>query len=99
MVNTTSRAKRLIFSQVGDLEVGKISTGVFDEIPEYTLIVVADEYDLLKGTSELSKGTQIVPDNRMAGDLEKRLLSNEHNLAKNIEDPTFGTSRLKGLNL
>lgn len=69
MVDTTGGTKSLVFSQICDLEVGEISTGILDEISEDALVVVADK-DHFTDAGNLGNSLEVVPNNGMSGNLE-----------------------------
>lgn len=74
MVQTTSRAQSLIFSQIPDGDGGELLCRVFDEVAENRFIIVADDVDLLNLlVGNAGDSGQTVPNDGVSGDLEQRL--------------------------
>ena len=72
MVESSSSAQCLVFSQVYNLDLGEFIGGVLDEVPEDRLFVVSDYADLLD-VGDLCDGGETVPDDGMASDVKEGL--------------------------
>ena len=72
VIETTSCSQGLIFSKVLDLDLGKFAGGVFDEVTEHALVVVPNDDDF-SDIRDFGDGSQAVPDDGMASDIEEWL--------------------------
>jgi len=73
VVQAAGGAEGFVFTEVFDRKLGELVAGVFDEVAEDGLVVVADHADFLD-VGDFGNGGQAVPDDGMAGDVEQRLL-------------------------
>jgi hypothetical protein len=73
VVETSSGAKSLVLAEILDLDVRELFGGIFDEVAEDTLVVVTYENNLLD-VWDFGDGLQTVPNDRVAGNIEQRLL-------------------------
>lgn len=73
MIETSCRAKRRVFTQVLNSELGELLAGVFDEITEDRFIVVADQDDFTD-IGDLGESLEAVIDNGVTGNFEKGLI-------------------------
>ena len=74
MVEATSGAESLVLAKVFDSDSGELLGGILDEIAEDGFVVVSDDDNLLNLlVGYASDGGEAVPDDGVAGDLEKRL--------------------------
>lgn len=72
VVQATGGAQGLVLAQVLDGEVWEVGGGIFDEIAEDGLVIIADEVDLVYG-GDFGDGGQAVVDDGVAGDIEEGL--------------------------
>jgi hypothetical protein len=72
VVEAACGAEGLVFAQVDDFDLGEFFGGVFDEVAEDGLVVVADHADFLD-VGYFRDGGEAVPDDGVACDIEKRL--------------------------
>jgi hypothetical protein len=73
VVETTSGTQSLIFAEVLDRRKdGEFLARILDEIAEDGLVIVANNVDVVDG-ADLSNGSDTVPDDRVASDLEEGL--------------------------
>jgi hypothetical protein len=72
VVQAAGGAQGLVFAEVLDGQVGELARRILNEVAEDGFLVVADEVDLLDG-GDLVDGGEAVPDDGVAGDVEKGL--------------------------
>jgi hypothetical protein len=72
VVETACCAKSLVFSEVSDFELRKLSRGVLDEVSKNTLVVVANQDDFFD-VLDFGDGFEAMPDDWVAGYIEERL--------------------------
>lgn len=72
VVEATCRAEGFVLAQVFDGQLRELVAGVFDEIAEDGLVVVADHAHFLD-VGHFGNGGQAVPDDRVACDVEQGL--------------------------
>lgn len=75
MVQATGGAQRLVLSQVLDGKVGELGRRILDKVTEDGLVVVANQVDLVD-RRDGADGSQAVPDDGVAGDIEEGLRDN-----------------------
>lgn len=88
MVKSTSSAQGLIFSKILNFELGKFSRTIFDEVPEDTFIVVSNQDDFFD-TINFLECLQIVPDNGMTSNIEKRLNALAYKISLYLGSPLY----------
>lgn len=81
MIETTCSAKSLIFSEILDLDLRKLSGRVLDQISEDVFFVIANEDDFLD-LWDLGNGFEAVPDNWVARDIKQWLRMSVNTLLK-----------------
>lgn len=81
-----------------NLELWKFSSGILEEVSKYTFVIVADQYYFLY-FANLGNGFEVVPDDRVAGNIEKRLNQSANIGFSEFSALTLGVSKDNGLNL
>lgn len=72
VIETTSRAECLVLPQVLDFELWEFLAGIFDEVFEHALIIIANEDDFFDAI-DLGNGLEIVPNDGMARNIKQGL--------------------------
>lgn len=72
VIQATGSAKGLVLAKVLDRKLGELGRRIFDEVAEDRLFVVSDQVDLVD-RGDFVDGSQAVPDDGVAGNIEERL--------------------------